>query len=152
MTLLALRLVHFLSMALWIAGALQVTAQLRALSSDPSPDNPAHKASSGSIGPIGHLGAVGSLGSGIGMIVLLGGMGAVPWPIHASLTLALVMWGLLAFAERGLRSVHTAIGEGSTDREALAGSLRNYRLFTVGFHISWTLVLVLMVYRNVIAS
>ncbi len=151
MTLYVLRFAHFLSMAIWIAAALQVTAQLRALSSDPSPDSPAFKASSGSTGPLGHLGAVGSLATGVGMIVSLGGMGAVPWPIHASLLFGLVMWGLLAFAERGLSSVHSAIGAGRSDRDTLAGSLRRYRLVTVGFHVLWTLTLGFMVFRHVIA-
>lgn len=149
--LLGLRFVHFLSMALWIAGALSVTAQLRALSNDPSRDNPAWQASTGRVAPIGLIGAIGSLLTGVGMIVTLGGMGAVPWPIHASLLLALVMWALLTVAERGLRGAHTAIGAGNADAAMLEGLLRRSRLVTVAFHVSWTLVLVLMVFRNVIA-
>ncbi|MEO0601944.1 MAG: hypothetical protein AAF211_10950 [Myxococcota bacterium] len=150
MTLVVLRFVHYISMALWIAAALQVTAQLRALSNAPTPEQA--KATPGSIGPTGHIAAVGSLGSGIGMIVLLGGMGAVPWPIHASLLLGLVLWGLLAFAERGLGAVHTAISGGDGSSDEISGQLRRYRLVTVGFHTTWTLVLVLMTFRYVIAG
>ncbi|MEM6925362.1 MAG: hypothetical protein AAF602_00420 [Myxococcota bacterium] len=149
-SLLALRFVHYFSMALWIASALQVTAQLRALSNAPTPEQA--KATAGSIGPFGHIAAVGSLGSGIGMIVVLGGMGAVPWPIHASLLLGLILWGLLAFAERGLGAVHTAIREGTGGSDEIGNQLRHYRIVTVGFHTTWTLVLVLMTFRYVIAG
>jgi len=148
--LLGLRFLHYLSMAIWLSAALQVTFQLRALSKDPSGDNPAVKASTGSAGPLGHIGAVGSLATGLGMIFSLGGMAGVPWPVHVSLTLALGMWLLLGLAERGLSSVHAAITAGQSDRETLSGRLRNYRLMTIAFHVLWTLVLLLMVLRNAI--
>jgi len=151
MALLGLRFLHFLSMAIWIAAALQLTSRLRALSADPSRDGAAFQASSGATGPLGHVAAVGSLATGVAMILQLGGMGAVPWPIHLSLLLGLGMWVLLGLAERGYRSVHGAIAGGEADREALGGRLRTSRLLTIGFHVSWTLVLGLMVFRNVIA-
>ncbi|MEN0066262.1 MAG: hypothetical protein AAGA48_29255 [Myxococcota bacterium] len=148
---LGLKFLHYLSMALWIAAALQLTGKLRALSNDPGPDNPAFKSGPGGAGIFGHLGAAGILATGVGLIVWSGGMGAVPWPIHLALTLALGLWGLLAFADRGLASVHGAIASGDANPDALKGRLGSLRMMTVGFHMGWTAILVLMVWRNVIA-
>jgi len=144
--LLGLRFLHFLSMALWIAGALRTTALLRQLSANPTPEQATR---TGSAGPIGHIGAVGILASGLAMIIVLANMGVkVPPPIHASFVVALLLWGVQFYAERGLTSAAAAIAGGDTEA---AGRLRTYRIATVVFHIGWTLLLALMVFRNVIA-
>lgn len=147
--LLTLRFVHLLSMALWFAHALQVTSRLRALSSDPSRDNATRQRSAG---PLNHVAFVGLLASGLGLIFQDGGMGAVPWPIHAALLIAPALWALLFYAERGLASVADAIAKGSGDTEGLTARLRSLRLTTVVFHVGWTLMLALMVFRYRIAG
>lgn len=145
--LLGLRFLHFLSMALWIAGALRVTTLLRSLTNDPSPDQAARI---GNPGPFGHIGAAGILITGLGMIIVNANMGVkVPWPIHASFVVALVLWGVQIFAERGLAAVTTAIASGHAGDD-VTGRLRTYRLTTVVFHVGWTALLAVMVFRNLL--
>ncbi len=86
----ALRLLHFLGMAVWFAGALGVASDVRKTIARGKPHTDHLAARVLRAISIGSVAALVTMGSGLGMIFAVGGFGAVGPRIHAGLLLALI--------------------------------------------------------------
>ena len=87
-----------------------------------------------------------TLGSGVGLIVLMGGMKNVSPAIHTALSVSLVMVALTFFGQGGIvRKLSEQLDGDSGTR--LAGAKR-YAMFTGLIHLGWLINLSLMVFRH----
>jgi len=138
--------VHILSIAVWFGPKLLVPAEVRraigagdgAMTSAVRGINLVQKVTIAA--------SMVTLASGLGMIFLFGGFGAVPTRIHIGFAMTLAIFGVGAFgvdkAWKRIREAVTA-GRPEADLETLARRLSH--LMTVE-NILWLAVLVLMVF------
>jgi hypothetical protein len=142
----ALRLVHFLGMSVWFAGALGLAGDVRKTIARGKPHTevlvPRLERSLG----IGTIAALVTIGSGLGMIFGLGGFGAIGPRIHAGLALAVLTLTVEMFPLRG--QVHRlgealASGDGRELRP-ISGKIASVVGITHALKLA---ILVLMVFR-----
>jgi hypothetical protein len=94
------------------------------------------------------VGAVLTIGSGLGLIFVRGGFGAVSPRIHVGFTLALITLALEVFLLRGeLAKIGAALESGAT--KALASMARRVSMFAGISHVLKLAILVLMLYGRV---
>lgn len=142
----ALRLLHFLGMAVWFAGALAIGGDVRKTIArgKPHTDVLADRIDRSVV--VGLIAALVTVGSGLGMIFGLGGFGAVGPRIHAGFSLAIVT---IAVEVMGLRPtiarLRAALGAGDgKDLRAIASRIAMFAGIT---HSLKLVTLVLMVFR-----
>ena len=147
MVYLVLRLLHLLFMATWIGAVFFTSGDVRrTLDAGPS-----HLAllrdRVGRSTRLAGLSGILTIVTGIGMIVLLGGMGAVSPGIHIGLTIA-----LLALVVGGVgiggswRKIDAGLGEGKSVAD-LAPLLKRMKIATMVFQTLWLVGLIAMVFR-----
>lgn len=82
-----LRVLHLLLMALWLAASLLSALDALAARSDRFPS----RAHTRAAGLMGSAAGIGTVATGVALLFLLGGFSSTPWPIHAGLSLGIVM-------------------------------------------------------------
>ncbi len=91
------RIVHFLSMAVWFATPLMVSGDLKRTIARGKPHTDAVVARAERTLFIATLGAIGTIVSGLALLFMLGGFKQMPPRIHAGFGLALITFGVEFF-------------------------------------------------------
>jgi len=145
---LSLRLVHIGCMALWIGAIFFCSGDVRRTLASPEGNlDLLRERMSRSLKISASAGGLTVL-SGIGLIVVLGGMGAVPVPIHIGLTVGFVMLGVGGgVVGRSWKAIDAALAAGGS-RESVAPLVKRLAVGNGIFHGLWLLTLVLMVFRS----
>jgi hypothetical protein len=144
---LGLRFVHILLMAAWFAPHLFMAGDARR-TIEGGGDLGLLRGRLALAGRVGGASGTLTLLTGVALIFLVGGFGAVSPAIHVGLLLGLAMWfvGLLGTGGTA-RKIDAAIAAGAT-KEALLPLARRLSMFTGIFHLLWVVTLLLMVFRN----
>ena len=147
MLYLILRIVHLVSMATWFGVGLFVPGDIRRTLA----------AGGDTVGLRDRVNRVSRVASafgwltflsGIGLIFAMGGMGAVPVPIHIALTLTLVTLLFNTFGTgRVWKQLDTALAAGAS-AESVAPQVKRMAMFSGIFQTLWLVNLLLMVLRH----
>ncbi len=142
----AIRLLHFLGMAVWFASALSIGGDVRKTIARGKPHTDVLADRVDRQINIGLIASLVTIGSGLGLIFALGGFASVGPRIHAGFSLALVT---VAVEVLGLRPtvgrLRAALGAGDgRDLRALTGRVAMFAGIT---HSLKLVTLVLMVFR-----
>lgn len=147
MTYVGLRFLHILFMASWFGSALFASGDVkRTLAAGPDHIDLLRERMR-RFQRVAGVSAVLTILTGFALIFQVGGFGAVPVPIHIGLTLGLVAWGLGIGTGLTWRKIDAELeaGKSPADLQPLAKRLTG---LTMGFHTTWLLTLILMVFRN----
>jgi hypothetical protein len=144
--LYGLRLLHFLGMAVWFAGALGIAGDVRKTIARGKPHTEVLVPRVTRALDIGAVAAVVTIGSGLGMVFALGGFGAVGPRIHAGMGLAILT---LAVEVMLLKPAAQRLGDalGSGDGRELRPMAGRIAMLAGITHSLKLVTLVLMVFR-----
>lgn len=142
----AVRLLHFLGMALWFAAAATITSDIRRTIARGQPHTEMLASRVERSLSFSAIGAIASIGSGLVMIFAMGGFGAIRPTIHAGFGLALVTLALEMFL---LKPTVGRLGEALAANDVkltkeLPGKIGMFAGIT---HLLKLVILVLMVFR-----
>ncbi|MBL9024982.1 MAG: hypothetical protein JNL21_22490 [Myxococcales bacterium] len=142
----AIRLLHFLGMAVWFAGALSIATDVRKTIARGKPHTEILAPRVSRTLDIGVIAGVVTIVSGLGMIFALGGFKAISPRIHAGFGLAIVT---LAVEIILLKPAVGRLGEalGSGDGRELRPMAGRIAMFAGITHALKLVILVLMVFR-----
>ncbi len=154
MTYLSLRAVHLLFMGVWFGVTLLSAGDMkRTLATQPDPA--ALELLSDRMMRSGRMAGISGILtwlSGLALVMYLGGMAAVPWPIHLALTLALVMIGLGAGGLNRTWGQIAAQLKGDAKVEDVRPLMKRISMMSGIFHLLWLVCFLLMVFRYMIAG
>jgi len=141
----ALLVIHMLGMALWFAASLTITSDIRRTIARGKPHTDVLEVRVARSLNFSAVGAVLSIASGLGLIFVRGGFGAVSPRIHVGFTLALVTLAIELFLLRGeLAKMGAALESGAT--RSLSAMARRVSMYAGSSHLLKLTILVLMVY------
>jgi hypothetical protein len=141
----ALLVLHMLGMALWFAAALTITSDIRRTIARGKPHTDVLEVRVTRSLNVSAVGALVTIASGLGLIFVRGGFGAVSPRIHVGFTLALVTLAIEVFLLRDkLTKIGAALESGAT-RE-LSGMAKRISMYAGITHALKLTILILMVY------
>ena len=142
----AIRLCHFLGMAVWFAGALGIAGDVRKTIARGKPHTAILVPRVMRALNIGSVAAIVTIASGIGMVFALGGFKAVQPRIHAGMGLAILT---LAVEIMLLKPAAARLGEAldSGDGRELRPTAGRIAMFSGITHALKLVTLVLMIFR-----
>jgi hypothetical protein len=143
----SIKLVHVLAIATWFGPKVLVGADLRRAIADGASAMQAAVHRVNLVQKVAIAASMVALASGLVMIFLLGGFGAVEHRIHLGLALTLALFGLGAFGvDKAWKRIREAVKAGH-DKELLSRLERRLsRLMSIE-DVIWVGVLMLMVFR-----
>jgi hypothetical protein len=154
---LTFRTLHFLFMAVWIGAAMMMPGDVKRSFAEGVPSTPELQTLRARIrlgSTVAIVGGWGTVLSGLGLIFGVGGFAAVPKAIHIALLLAIALIALGALGlGRTWAQLQKELGDegGGALNEEAQRLLDRYRAASMIFKTIWTLILILMVFRNVLA-
>ena len=147
MLYLNLRLFHILFMATWFGAMLFAPGDAkRAIAAGPEHLSLLRDRMRRA-GRVSSTSAFLTVASGVALIFSMGGMGAVPVPIHIGLLGGIIGWVLTGVFSYTWKQIDAGI-ESGTSAQDLAPLAKRLSMIAGMFHLSWLGTLVLMVYRN----
>ena len=151
MLYLTLRLLHISFMAIWIGAIFFCSGDVRRTLAAPDSDLDLLRDRMNRATRLGGASGLITVITGIALIFVLGGFGSVTPAIHTGLLLGLVMLGVGGgMVGRNWRKIDAALAGGAT-RESVAPLVKKLVIGNGVFHALWTLTVVLMVFRAVLA-
>lgn len=154
MIFLSLRAVHLMFMGTWFGVSLFAAGDMRRTLATP-PDAATLALLSDRMRRTGRMAGISGIItwlSGLALIVYLGGMASVPWPIHLALTLALVMIGIgIGGIARTWNRIAEAL-EGGASVDDVRPLMKRISALSGVFHLLWLICFLLMVFRYMIAG
>lgn len=142
----AIRLLHFLGMAVWFAGALNIAGDVRKTIARGKPHTEVLVPRVSRALDVGAIAAIVTIGSGLGMIFGLGGFGAISPRIHAGLGLAILTLAVeIILLKPAVGRLGDALSSGDgRELRPMAGRIAMFAGIT---HALKLVILVLMVFR-----
>ncbi len=148
MLYLALRLIHVLFMATWVGAVLFFSGDVRRTLAAGPEHLPLLRDRLARCNRLAGLSALVTIATGVGLILVLGGFGAVPSTIHSGFLGGLILLGV---GGGGIGRTWQQIDgrlQGGADPATLSHLVRRLDTIAILFHTIWLLVLCLMVFRN----
>jgi len=147
MPYLIVRLIHIVFMATWIGSLLFLSGDIRRTLAEPSAHLPLLRARMNRATRIAGASGLMTLVTGVALILLLGGFGAVPPAIHLGLLTSLAMLGVGGgLIGRNARTIEAGLEKGESPASLLPAA-EKLALGARIFHSLWLATLALMVFR-----
>ncbi len=146
-----LKLLHLVFLDAWFGSVLFVAGDVRRTVATDGADLDLLRDRCARYKRISMVSAILTLATGFGLIFTLGGMGAVPFPIHISILTGLAA---LVVGAAGIGKTWQRIDgrlSGGASAADVAGDVKKLGMFTMVFHTLWLGTLVLMVFRHLLA-
>ncbi len=146
-----LKLIHLVFMAAWFGSMLFVAGDVKRTLATEGANLDLLRDRCARYKRISVVSAILTLATGFGMIFELGGMGAVPFPIHISILtgLAALVVGAAGIG-RTWQRIDGRLSEGASAAD-VTGDVKKLGMFTGIFHSLWLGTLMLMVFRHLLA-